>query len=65
MMPALEQESMQNHIYNSVYEPTQVIDKPPAVPEPPPKSPILEPLKVQNKRKQQFGTTQQSKRPKK
>ena len=55
---------MQAHIYNAVYEPTQVIDKPPAVPVPPPKSPI-KPLKVKNKRKQQFGTTQQSKRPKK
>ena len=44
MMPALEQESMQNHIYNSVYEPTQVIDKPPAVPVPPPGSAVLKPL---------------------
>ena len=45
MMPNLEQDlSLQKHLYNAVYEPTQVIDKPPAVPVPPPGSPVLKPL---------------------
>ena len=67
MMPNLEENmSLQTQLHNAVYEPTQVVDKPPEVPVPLPGSPVLDPLKMQtNKRKQQFGSTQQAKRPKK